>query len=226
MKVLNYLVVLVFLGVLSFKQVANSDKLNDIITKYEAERDYDFERNESVENTVKYYRAEADFSKALKEELKMVAVEGLSETEQISRELLLFVLQDKIDTHTYKTYLNTITNENAFHLNLSRIANKTFKKKEQVIEYLEQLDKMPQIVNYNLNLLRAAIKEGMAQPRAVFNNYEITYDKHIVSDVTKSEFYKPFLNLPESFSNALKDSIVKVAKVSIQKNAVDQYKNF
>mgnify|MGYP003668245977 FL=1 len=224
MKVLNYLVVLVFLGVLSFKQVSNSDKLNDIIAKYEAERTYDFERNESVENTVKYYRAEADFSKALKEELKMVAVEGLSETEQISRELLLFVLQDKIDTHTYKMYLNTITNENAFHLNLSRIANKTFEKKEQVLEYLKQLDKLPQIVNYNLNLLRAAIKEGMAQPRAVFNNYGITYDKHIVSDVTKSEFYKPFLKLPESFSNALKDSIVKVAKLSIQNNTVNQYK--
>ena len=36
---------------------------NAIIAKYEAERDYDFKWNESVENTAKYYQNEADFSK-------------------------------------------------------------------------------------------------------------------------------------------------------------------
>ena len=224
MKVLNYLFVFVFLGLLSFKQVSNSDKLNDIISRYEAERTYDFDRNESVENTIKYYQAEADFAKKIKDELEEISAQGLSETEQISRELLLFVLQDKIDTHKYKMYLNPITNESAFHLRLNRMANITFKNKEQVIKYLEQLDKLPQKVGYNLNLLRAGVKEGISQPKAVFNNYEMTYDKHIVSDVTESEFYKPFLNLPESFSKTLIDSIVKVAKVSVRKNAINQYK--
>jgi uncharacterized protein (DUF885 family) len=104
------------------------------------------------------------------------------------------------------------------------MGNRTFKNGGQVKDYLKQLDETPKKVDYNLNLLRAAIKEGMAQPRAVFNNYEDTYDKHIVSDITTSEFYKPFLNLPESFSIAFKDSIVTVAKVSVQKNAIDQYK--
>jgi len=224
MKVLKYLGVLVLLGVVSFNYVTNPESLNDIIAKYEADRNYDFERNESVENTIKYYQAEADFAKTLKEELLKVSIEGLSESEQISRELLLFVLQDKVDTHTFKTYLNPITNERAFHLNLSRMANRTFKNKKQVIKYLEQLDKLPQRVDYNLDLLRAGVKEGISQPKEVFNNYEITYDKHIVKDVTKSEFFKPFNNLPKSFSKVLKDSILRVAKMSVQKNAVDQYK--
>ena len=224
MKLLKYLVVFVLFGILALKASSNSDKLNDIIAKYEAERNYDFKRNESVENTIKYYQAESDFAKSLKAELEKVSVEGLSESEQISRELLLFVLQDKIDTHTFKMYLNPITNERAFHLNLSRMANRTFKNKEQVIKYLEQLEELPQRVDYNLDLLRAGVKEGISQPKAVFNNYEITYDKHIVSDVAKSEFYKPFHKLPESFSKTLKDSIIKVAKVSVKKNAVNQYK--
>jgi uncharacterized protein (DUF885 family) len=224
MKVLNYLVLFVFFATLSFKQPSNSDILNAIIAKYEAERKYDFERNESVENTIKYYQAEADFAKKIKDELEELSVKGLSETEQISRELLLFVLQDKIDSHIYKTYLNPITNESAFHLSLSNMANRILKNREQVHEYLEQLDKLPQKVDYNLNLLRAGVEEGISQPKAVFNNYEMTYDKHIVSDVTESAFYKPFINLPESFSKTLKDSIIKVAKVRGQKNAIDQYK--
>jgi uncharacterized protein (DUF885 family) len=224
MKSFRPLLVIFCIGLLSFQPRSNSDKLNAIITKYEADREYDFDSYESVENTAKYYQAEADFSKKLKAELEQVSEEGLSETEKISKELLLFVLQDKIDSNTYKTYLNTITNESAFHLNLSRMGNRTFNNKKQVIDYLERLDNLPQRISYNLDILRASIKEGMTQPRAVFNNYDDTYNKHIVSDVTQSEFYKPFLNLPESLSASEKDSIIKAAKVSIQKNVVDEYK--
>ncbi len=224
MKSFRPLLVIFCIGLLSFQPRSNCDKLNAIIAKYEADREYEFDSYESVENTAKYYQAEADFSKKLKEELEQVSEEGLSETEKISKELLLFVLQDKIDSNIYKTYLNTITNESAFHLNLSRMGNRTFNNKNQVIDYLERLDNLPKRIDYNLNILRASIKEGMAQPRAVFNNYDDTYNKHIVSDVTQSEFYKPFLNLPESLSAAEKDSIIKAAKVSVQKNVVDEYK--
>ena len=224
MKNFKLLFVIVLLGILSFKQMSDSEKLNAIIVKYEMEREYEFKKNESVENTIKYHQVEADFAKEIKKELETISIEGLSETEKISKELLLFVLQDKIDSNNYKMYLNTITNENAFHLNLARMGNRTLKNKKQAIDYLKLLEDLPQQVDYNINLLRASIKEGMAQPRVVFNNYDDTYNKHIVLDQTESEFYKPFLNLKELLSNELKDSIVKVGMKSVQKNAIDQYK--
>jgi len=223
MKSFKYVIVIVCFLLLSVQSLSDSDKLKAMITKYETERDYGYKWNASVENTIKYYKAEADFATNLKEELKTISEDNLSESETISKELLLFELQDKIDTNTYKTYLNTITNESAFHLNLSRMGQITIENKQQAKRYLNRLERMPKMVDYNLNLMRAAIKEGMTQPRVVFNNYGDTYDKHIVSDVTTSEFYKPFLNFPESFSTTLKDSITKVAKASVQKNAVNQY---
>ena len=218
------LILLLLFIPLVFSCSKESDKLNAIIEKYEAEREYEFKRNESVENTIKYHQAEADFAKKIIEKLEMISVDGLSETEIISRELLLFVLKHEIDSNKYKMYLNTITNENAFHLNLASMGNRTLENKKQVLDYLKRLDSLPQRIDYNINLLRASIKEGMAQPRAVFSNYDYTYNKHIVSYSTESEFYKPFLNLPASLSNRLKDSIVKVAKKSVQKNDIDQYK--
>lgn len=224
MKRFKILLVLVLVGLFSFGQESNSDKLNSIIANYEAERDYDFEWNESLENTIKYYQAEADFAKKIKKELMTIAEEGLSDSEKISKELLAFVLQDKIDSNTYKTYLNTITNEYAFHLNLSRMGNRKLKNKKQVNDYLDRLSKLPKRIDYNIELLQASIKEGMAQPMAVFSNYDITYDKHIVSEVTESEFYKPFKRLPDSFSKKYKDSVINVAKASVQKNVINQYK--
>lgn len=224
MKNVRYLLVILSFGFLSFQSLSDSEKLEAIILTYETERDYGFERDSSVENTIKYHQVEADFAKDLKLELEKISEKSLSESEKISSELLMFVLQDKIDMNTFKTYLNTITNEYAFHLELSQMGHITFENIEQVKAYLKQLDEGPKWVDYNLNILRAAIHEDMAQPRVVFNNYEDTYDKHIVTDVTKSDFYKPFLNLPESFSTALKDSILNVAKTSVQKNAINEYK--
>ncbi len=125
MKKLILLFFVVLFGIFSFIRTSDSNKLNAIIKKYEAERKYEYKKNESVENTIKYHQAEADFAKEIIEKLETVSVEGLSETEKISKELLLFVLQDEIDSNNYKTYLNTITNENAFHLNLARIGTRT-----------------------------------------------------------------------------------------------------
>ena len=224
MKAIKLFAFVLLLSFIACKQDSASDQLKTIIQEYEKPREYDFNKTESVENTIKYYQAESDFSAKLKEKLTAVSPTNLSETDKISRELLLFVLQDKIDEHTYKMYLNPITNESAFHLNLSRMANRNFKNKKQVIGYLKQLENLPKRVAYNLNLLRAGVKEEISQPKAVFYKYENTYEKHIVEDVTKSEFFVPFLKLPSSFSAALKDSIISAAKISVQKNAIDQYK--
>ncbi|MDG1039545.1 MAG: DUF885 domain-containing protein [Polaribacter sp.] len=224
MRIIKLFGLILLISFSSCKNEATDTDLKSIIAEYEKFRVHEFDINGSVENTIKYYQAESNFAINLKEKLELVSLEDLSETDKISAELLKFVLQDKIDQHTYKMYLNPITNESAFHLNLSRIANRNFNTKKKLIDYLNQLEKLPQRVAYNLNLLRAGVKEGVSQPKAVFYKYENTYNKHIVTDVTKSEFYKPFLKLPSSLSLALKDSIIKVAKVSVQKNAIDEYK--
>ena len=224
MKAFKYVIVVFLLVILSCEKECNSEKLTAIIALYEKEREYDFDQYQSVENTIAYYQAEADFSAELKEKLEKVSAEGLTETEEISRELLLFQLQDKIDTNTYKMYLNTITNENAFHLRLNDMGNQVLKTKEDAIAYLEDLAKLTQKVDYNIDILKETIKEKTAQPIEIFHNYQDTYNKHIVSNVTESDFYKPFRNLPNSFSSTLKDSILIEAKKSIQDNVVDQYK--
>ena len=46
----------------------------------------------------------------------------------------------------------------------------------------------------------------------VFNNYEETYDKHIVSNITTSDFYKPFIDLPESLPHAIPEGAVVLIK--------------
>ncbi|MFL0352173.1 DUF885 domain-containing protein [Xanthomarina sp. GH4-25] len=203
--------------------IASEDLLEDVIKAYETEREYDFEPFESVENTIAFYQKEATFAEELQQKLLKVNEETLTESEQISLELLRFELQDKIDTNTYKMYLNTITSESAFHLNLSNMADVNFEDYDDVKAYLDKLNKLPKTVDYNLALLRESIKEGMTQPKVVFGDYSYTYNKHLVEDYTQSDFYQPFNTLPESLTSQQKDSVLTVAKASVENNVVGQY---
>ena len=224
MKIIKLFGLFFLLSCIACNNTSPSEQLDSLIAKHEKPREYGFKRGESLESTIKYYVAESEFATNLKIELETLSIENLSETEQISVELLKFVLQNKIDQHTYKMYLNPITNESAFHLRLDRIGERELKNEKQVKAYFKQLENLPKRVAYNLDLLRAGVKEGISQPKAVFYEYDKTYNKHIVTDVTKSNFYSPFLNLPASLSKQKKDSIISAAKKSVQKNAIDQYK--
>ncbi|MCK0158337.1 DUF885 domain-containing protein [Cellulophaga sp. F20128] len=207
-----------------FAQHKDSNQLAEIIKTYEKERTYDFNRFESVENTIAYYQKESDFAEKLIGDIAAINPKSLSETENISLELLLFVLQDKIDTHTFKMYLNPITSESAFHLNLAAMADRSFSNYNQVKTYLKELQSLPNKIEYNLALLRAGVKEGISQPKEVFGDYGFSYNKHITTDYNQSEFYKPFNHLPNVLTKEQKDSVLLVAKLSIQKNVIAQYK--
>ena len=224
MKNLKSLCILICFVCISLTTAQSKNELAKIIEVYETQRDYKFNPFESVEKTNEYYKLEADFATEMIQKINKISLDNLSESDKISRELLLFVLQDKIDEVKFKMHLNPITNEVAFHLNLGSMGSKVLKTKEDVAKYLKDLEKLNRKIDYNINLLRAGVAAGISQPKAVFSNYNFTYDKHIVSDVTKSEFYKPFLNLPASLSNQEKEDFIKKATKSIQENVVEKFK--
>ncbi|PQJ68651.1 DUF885 domain-containing protein [Polaribacter butkevichii] len=224
MKNLKSLCILICFVCISLTTAQSKNELAKIIEVYETQRDYKFNPFESVEKTNEYYKLEADFATEMIQKINKISLENLSESDKISRELLLFVLQDKIDEVKFKMHLNPITNEVAFHLNLGNMGSKVLKTKEDVAKYLKDLEKLNRKIDYNIDLLRAGVAAGISQPKAVFSNYSFTYDKHIVLDVTKSEFYKPFLNLPASLSNQEKEDFIKKATKSIQENVVEKFK--
>ena len=87
---------LLLVSIFACKKETSKELLELAIKEYETERTYDFKRNESVENTIAYYQQESDFATQLLEKLSKIEAKDLSDTDQISLELLAFTLQDKV----------------------------------------------------------------------------------------------------------------------------------
>lgn len=224
MKYFKFLVILFLFFFFSCEKQSSSNELLKIISRYEKEIKHESDSFSSLDEKIKFHQVESENAQKLIDKLKLVSEQGLNESQKISKELLLFVLQDIIDRNKYNMHLNPITNEVAFHLNLGDMGSQKLKTKAEIKNYLKQLEDLPKKIKFNLSLLKAGLQAGVSQPKEAFNNYSFTYNRHIVANIEESDFYKPFLNLPSSISGEFRDSIVNVAKVSVKKNAVNQYK--
>jgi uncharacterized protein (DUF885 family) len=207
----------------STKLTSPSEALQAIIDDYQNHEGYDRNDYPLGDFSQAYYKSEADFARDKLEELSKINSETLSETEQISLTLLKFVLQDQIDFYEFEGYLNPLLSDTGFHTNLTYEV-RPLTNYWQVREYLKKLNAIPEFVNQNLVHLREGLVKGVSQPRIIFEGYESTYNTHIVDNYEDSYYYSPFKTLPNSLTEAQKDSVLTAAKSAIETHVIPQFK--
>ena len=202
--------------------------LDSLIKKYEQHVGYDWKTYRLGLYTKDYFQAEAEFAEKTLNELAKIDTANLTETEQITAELLGFELQDKIDHFKFEHYLNPLLSDTGFHTNLTYQV-RPLTNYAQVKDYLNRLNAIPLFVTQNLVNLREGLKKGVSQPLIIFKGYESTYNDHIVTNFEDSFYYAPFKSLPNDLTKAQKDSVLSAARITIETNVTPEFrriKNF
>ena len=215
----NYLLIFIFLFF-----SCNSDKKNleNIIQEYQNHESYDYKEYPLGNFSENHFKQEKEFAFNILSKLSKIDVNKLDENDNISYELLSFVLNDIIAYYDFERFLNPLLSDSGFHSSLVYNVRPLYNF-EQVKNYLNKLNSIPQYVDQYLPLLRRGIEKGVSQPLVIFNGYESTYDDHITDNYESNYFYSPFKNLPKDLSQAHKDSILTEAKKAIEKNVVPQF---
>ena len=210
-KVILVIVVIVFYSCKDSNEVCNSSstELEIMIKSYEERESYDKDKYPLGLYTREYYQAEAKYAEGQMQYFVCINMDELSETEQISAELLKFVLQDKIDFYKFERFLNPLLSDSGFHSSLN-YQIRPLNNYLEVKKYLNKLNSLPDFVNQHFKNLREGLKKGVSQPKVIFKGYESTYNVHIVNDFNKSPFYKPFNNLPSSLTKVQKEFKTKL----------------
>lgn len=200
-----------------------STQLDSIIQSYQNHKGYDEKEYPLGLDTKDYYKAEAEFAQSKLDELSKINTDGLSETEQISVELLKFELKDQIDYYEFERYLNPLLSDAGFHSSLTYMV-RPFNNYNQVKWYLKRLNAIPEYVDQNFANLREGLEKGVSQPLVIFKGYESTYDSNIVDHYEDSFYYSPFKSLPSDLNDEQKDSVLTAAKFAIKNNVTPQFK--
>ncbi|WP_084273512.1 DUF885 domain-containing protein [Maribacter antarcticus] len=218
-----FLIVVLTMGRMGLAQESSAKQLEAVIDEVSTFKLYDYLDYPLGRHQAELEKKHADFALSQLKVLEQIAISGLTETEQISYELLRFRLQNRVDEYKYEMHLNPIQADQGFHLNLN-YSIKPILSYEDAKRYLNLLNAVPEFVREHLVLIREGIKKGISQPQVIFKGYESTYDVHIMDDVTQSAFFEPFKSLPATFSKAQSDSILTAAQLAIQKNVVPSFK--
>ena len=215
----NYLLIFIFIFF-----SCNSDKKNleNIIQEYQNHESYDYKEYPLGNFSENQFKQEKEFAFNILSKLSKIDVNKLDENDNISYELLSFILNDIIAYYDFERFLNPLLSDSGFHSSLVYNVRPLYDY-EQVKNYLNKLNSIPQYVDQYLPLLRRGIEKGVSQPLIIFNGYESTYDDHITDNYESNYFYSPFKNLPKDLSQAHKDSILTEAKKAIEKNVVPQF---
>ena len=199
-----------------------NEKLEIIIQEYQNHEAYDYKDYPLGNFSEEYFRSEKEFAENLLIKLSRIDVNKLDENDNISFELLSFVLEDIVAYYDFERFLNPLLSDSGFHSSLVYNVRPMYNYK-QIKNYLNKLNSIPQYVDQYLPLLRKGLKKGVSQPLVIFNGYESTYNDHITKDFELNYFYSPFKTLPNGLSQTQKDSVLIEAKKAIENSVVPQF---
>ena len=213
---------LILLMFLIFSCDRENEKLEIIIQEYQNHEAYDYKDYPLGNFSEEYFRSEKEFAENLLIKLSHIDVNKLDENDNISFELLSFVLEDIVAYYDFERFLNPLLSDSGFHSSLVYNVRPMYNY-NQIKNYLNKLNSIPQYVDQYLPLLRKGLKKGVSQPLIIFNGYESTYNDHITKDFELNYFYSPFKTLPNGLSQTQKDSVLIEAKKAIENSVVPQF---
>ena len=200
----------------------NEQNLKAIIQEYQNYESYDNEEYPLGNFSSEYFKSEKEFAENIQLKLSKIDTDKLDENDNISYELLSFVLNDIIAYYDFERFLNPLLSDSGFHSSLVYNVRPLYNY-NQVKSYLNKLNAIPNYVDQYLPLISEGLEKGVSQPLVIFNGYESTYNDHITDNYESNYFYSPFKNLPKDLSENQKDSVLIEAKNAIEKNVVPQF---
>lgn len=201
----------------------DSKSLDKIINEFQERVSYDYKDYPLGLYTRDFYKSESEYSKSKLEELSFINYDNLSENEQISIELLKFVLNDKIHFYEFERFLNPLLSDSGFHINLGFFV-KPLQNLNQAKDYLLKINSIPEYVDQHIINIREGLEKGLSQPLVIFDGYESSYNKHITDNYDGNYFYSPFKNLPDNINSTQRDSLINEGKKAIEKIIIPQFR--
>jgi len=209
----------------STDQTNNKSSLDLILKTYQSFQDSIYPEDGLIDLSEQAENHRHKFYDSLLEVVHLLPQQDLTNSEIITKKLLEYTLQNKVDQFTYHMNENGLLTDAGFHISLTYMPGSlAFLTKKDYNNYLNKLKEIGRYVDQNIDLLREGMANGIVQPKVIFNGYEDTYRAHIVSNPKTSVFYKPFSHFPVSFTNQQKETLRLRAQTVITNVVVPAYK--
>ncbi|NMP16278.1 DUF885 domain-containing protein [Thalassotalea sp. Y01] len=186
------------------------------------------------ENNILYYDLSAEtlanhnvILESIYQRLMAIDVATLSGEQQINHSILAYRIKNDIDSYDNFDHYLPITAEAGFHAYLTfMVSSSSFKTAEDYQLYIDRLNALPTYFEQQIYWMQQGLKSGITQPQVVLKGFEDSISAFIVSDPSKSQFYRPFIQMPAYIDVAEQQQLQKLAQQAISVSVTTSYQKF
>ena len=153
--------------------------------------------------------------------------DALSPEDRINYDIFKAQLRDDVADYKFGEYQAPLTSESSFHSYIASIAESgRFRKLEDYQRYLKTLRQVPEYFRQQMGHMRAGLKRGFTQPRAVIGGHPDGIGAYIKEDPAETEFYKPFKEMPSFIAEADAEKARAEARRIIADDIMPAYREY
>ncbi|HKS73765.1 MAG TPA: DUF885 domain-containing protein [Terriglobales bacterium] len=155
--------------------------------------------------------------------LKAIQTDGFSEQDQLSHDLMVRVLEQRITDHGLKEYEMPINQQNGIHTSLADLPlSMPFDTVKQYEDYISRLHAIPQALSQTTEVLRAGMKDKLMPVRFLLEKIPGQCQGIIASN----PFLKPTQKYPASISGEDRKRLTQEINDAINKDVFPAYRAF
>jgi len=155
--------------------------------------------------------------------LNAIPTNGFSDQDQLSHDLLVRVLQQRIDDYNLREYEMPINQQNGVHTSLADLPlSVPFDTVKQYEDYIARLHQIPRVLNQTTEVLRAGMKDNLMPVRFLLEKIPGQCEGIIDSD----PFLRPIKKYTASISAEDQKRLTQQITDAINNDVIPAYKSF
>ena len=148
----------------------------------------------------------------------------LSPAEQLDYDTFEWQLLRAVERQKFREYLQPIGHQGGVQTADGVSEATPFASADDYRNYLRRMAAVPTLVDQTIALMQEGVKAGLVPPRVLMQRVPAQIAQQVVSDATKSPFYRPFMKFPESVSAADRASLTTQAQSTLRERVVPAYR--
>ena len=165
------------------------------------------------------HKADQDFLARL----EAIPTSGFSEQDQLSHDLLIRVLGQRLADYDLKEYEMPINQFNGIHLSLADLPlSVPLESVKQYEDYIARLHQVPRVLNQTIEVLRIGMNDGLMPVRFLLEKIPVQVQGIIDAD----PFLIPSKKFPATISTADQQRLTKQITDAINVDVIPAYKTF
>jgi uncharacterized protein (DUF885 family) len=167
----------------------------------------------------------AAFWKGMLERLSHIDRNALSESERVSYDMFKRDAEDDVSRLDFRTWRMPLNAEGGFHSGFARLPAETrFANTRDYENYIARLEAFPAYAQQQIANMREGLKTGFVQPQVILKGFEGTISNHVVDDVAKSVFWRPFSSFPPGVPEADRARLQNAGRAALTGKVIPAYR--